>query len=535
MNIILAGFMGSGKSSVGRILARIMGMEFLDTDKLVAARSGKSIERLFHDDGEVCFRALESDVISSIKGEGKVIAVGGGTLVKEENIRILKEKGLLVHLRVSPQAVASRLAGTSGRPLFDKIGSDMSLLASFMAEREAGYSKADICIETDSLSVLETAEDIAGRFRPSSVDCASTVTVDLQERSYDIIIADRFDDWNKRISATGFKGKLAIITDHNVAPLYLKRIADDLKRSFSVYSIVLNSGEATKTLAEAERVYDILLKHGFDRSSGVLALGGGVIGDLAGFVASTYMRGIAFFQAPTTLLAQVDSSVGGKVAVNHPLAKNLIGAFYQPRLVIAETGFLRTLPMREIRAGLAEVIKYGIIYDTRFFDFLECSSSQILALKPDKIAEIIHKSCSIKASVVSEDEYEAGRRAILNYGHTIGHTLEYIGGYGSIVHGEAVAVGMVAAARLSVLEGFLSYEDELRQNGLIDRLGLPLKYAFGGYDDVLAALSRDKKCVDSVPSFVLAEKIGKVSIVKRVNDGNLREAIDTVLQPSDCI
>jgi 3-dehydroquinate synthase len=363
----------------------------------------------------------------------------------------------------------------------------------------------------------------------------TSVTVELKKRSYEIVISERIDAWHKRIAATGFEGKLALVTDDNVAPLYLDRVSNDLKGSYAVYPIVLKAGETSKTLSEAGRIYDVLLRHGFDRSSGVLALGGGVVGDLAGFVASTYMRGLAFFQAPTTLLAQVDSSVGGKVAVNHPLTKNLIGAFYQPRLVIAETNFLRTLPMREIRAGLAEVIKYGIIYDTCFFRFLERSAPQILALQPDTITEVINKSCLIKSLVVSEDEREEGQRAILNYGHTIGHALEYAGGYSSIVHGEAVAAGMAAAARLSVLEGLLSREDEWRQNSLISRFGLSLKYASEKISDVLAALSRDKKCVDSVPSFILAEGIGKVGIVKQVNDDNLREAIESILQSPGCI
>ncbi|MDD2485288.1 MAG: 3-dehydroquinate synthase [bacterium] len=535
MNIILAGFMGSGKSSVGPLLARMMGIDFLDTDSLIETKAGKSIDSIFRDEGEGFFRELESSVLAGIKGEDKVIAIGGGALVNTENIHVLKKKGLLIVLRVSPQTAAVRLADAPGRPLLNKIDGDREKLAALMAEREAGYGKADIFIETDNLSPQDVAKAIFDRLSSSSMLHESSVTVDLKKRSYEILISERIDAWHERIAATGFEGKLALITDDNVAPLYLDRVSDDLKGTYAVYPIVLKAGEASKTLSEAERIYDVLLQYGFDRSSGVLALGGGVVGDLAGFVASTYMRGLAFFQAPTTLLAQVDSSVGGKVAVNHPLTKNLIGAFYQPRLVIAETNFLRTLPMREIRAGLAEVIKYGIIYDTCFFRFLERSAPQILALQPDTITEVINKSCLIKSLVVSEDEREEGQRAILNYGHTIGHALEYAGGYSSIVHGEAVAAGMAAAARLSVLEGLLSREDEWRQNSLISRFGLSLKYASEKISDVLAALSRDKKCVDSVPSFILAEGIGKVGIVKQVNDDNLREAIESILQSPGCI
>ncbi len=535
MNIILAGFMGSGKSSVGPLLARMMGVDFLDTDSLIEAQSGKSIDSIFRDKGEGFFRELESSILAGIKGEDRVIAVGGGALINTENIHVLKKKGLLIVLKVSLQAAAARLADTCDRPLLNKMDGDKEELATLMAEREAGYGKADIFIETDNLSPQDVAKRIFDRLSSSSMFRETSVTVELKKRSYEIVISERIDAWHKRIAATGFEGKLALVTDDNVAPLYLDRVSNDLKGSYAVYPIVLKAGETSKTLSEAGRIYDVLLRHGFDRSSGVLALGGGVVGDLAGFVASTYMRGMAFFQAPTTLLAQVDSSVGGKVAVNHPLAKNLIGAFYQPRLVIAETAFLRTLPMCEIRAGLAEVIKYGIICDARFFGFLEQSAPQILMLQPDVITEAINKSCLIKSLVVSEDEREEGRRAILNYGHTIGHALEYASGYSSIVHGEAVATGMAAAARLSVLEGLLSHEDELRQNSLIDRFGLSLKYASGKISDVLAALSRDKKCVNSVPSFVLAEKIGKVGIARQVNDDNLREAIESIFQPSGCI
>jgi 3-dehydroquinate synthase len=271
-------------------------------------------------------------------------------------------------------------------------------------------------------------------------------------------------------------------------------------------------GEEYKTLATLEQIYDLLIDWGFDRYCGLLALGGGVIGDLTGFAAATYLRGIPFVQVPTTLLAQVDSSVGGKTGVNHPQGKNLIGAFYQPRHVHIDVGVLATLPDREYAAGLAEIVKYGVIRDAAFFAWLENERAALLARSPQALEQAVMISCQIKADVVESDENEQGLRAILNYGHTFGHAVETLAGYGVIRHGEAVAIGMVMAARTSVRLGFGSDGDVARIAGLLRSFGLPVEPPAFSSDDYLAVMRHDKKVRDGSIRLVLNHGIGAADL-----------------------
>jgi 3-dehydroquinate synthase len=307
--------------------------------------------------------------------------------------------------------------------------------------------------------------------------------------------------------------QVAIITNETVAPLYLQPVLSALgQRQVDVYQ--LPDGEAFKTLESYEAVTTFLLNARHNRSTCLVALGGGVVGDLCGFVAATFQRGVDFIQIPTTLLAQVDSSVGGKTAVNHPAGKNMIGAFYQPKAVLADTSVLATLPPREYAAGLAEVVKYGVIDDPEFFVWLEDNLEGLLARSPEILQQVILRSCASKAKVVSEDERESGRRAILNYGHTFGHAIEKLAGYGQWLHGEAVAIGMVMAARLSILHCGLAESDAARLESLLDGLGLPT--ALGEHDlsvdGMVEAMGMDKKVSDGRLKFVLAQNLGDVVI-----------------------
>lgn len=355
-----------------------------------------------------------------------------------------------------------------------------------------------------------------------------TLRVELGRRSYEILIGGGLlDGLGQRVASLGFSGRLALLSNHTVFGLYGKGATASLKEAgFDPVEIVIPDGEEHKGLLWIEIIMGELLKHGLDRGSVIVALGGGVVGDIAGFAAATYMRGISFVQVPTTLLAQVDSSVGGKTGVNHALGKNMIGAFWQPSLVLADLDTLRTLPERELRAGLSEVIKYGVIRDREFFDLLMQSSGDVLSLDPPALTRVVRRSCEIKAEVVGADEREAGMRAILNFGHTIGHAIETATGYTGLLHGEAVAIGMVHAARLAEKTGLMPAAESERVEEAVRLYGLPSAIPAGVSADVLIdAMSRDKKSVGGRVRFVLPEGIGSVRYGVEVERPLLEEVL----------
>lgn len=338
--------------------------------------------------------------------------------------------------------------------------------------------------------------------------------VGLGERSYPIWIGEGIlGQLGTALDEVNFPRKLALVTNPTVAALYRDRVVDSLLAAGYQPSVIeIPDGEAFKTLKTLETIYDALIRGGFDRFSGMLALGGGVIGDITGYAAATYLRGIPFAQVPTTLLAQVDSSVGGKTAVNHPLGKNLIGSFYQPRHVHIDVATLRTLPKREFAAGMAEVIKYGIIKDRAFFTWLGKERSSLQALDAQALIHAVMKSCQIKANVVEIDEKESSLRAILNYGHTFGHAIEALEGYGVVVHGEAVAIGMVVAARLAQSLGLSTAADVDSIRRLIESFGLAVVPPTHPLEDYLSAMGRDKKVKGGRLRFVLNHGIGECSM-----------------------
>lgn len=352
----------------------------------------------------------------------------------------------------------------------------------------------------------------------------------LGDRSYEIKIGPGLLS-QLGADCAGLKpgSRCAIISDRNVAPKYSKSVQLSLKKAgFDSVLIAVAAGETAKSLRVAEQCYDALAKHRLERKSFIVALGGGVVGDLAGFVAATYLRGIAFVQVPTTLLAQVDSSVGGKVGVNLKAGKNLVGAFHQPKLVLCDIETLRTLPEREFRAGLAEVIKYGIIYDAALFERLERELPQLLARDAKTLAEVIARCCEIKADVVGQDETESGLRAILNFGHTIGHAIENTSGYGKYLHGEAISIGQVAAASISAAIFGLPIMESERIKALFERAGLPtrIRLTAAQRKKIFAAMRLDKKVSAGEIKFVLAKKIGEVQWGQKVPES----VIETALQ-----
>ncbi|MFN6568147.1 3-dehydroquinate synthase [Dendronalium sp. ChiSLP03b] len=358
----------------------------------------------------------------------------------------------------------------------------------------------------------------------------SIINVNLPQQSYEIAIApSSLEQLGQYMTDLQLGKKVLVVSNPTIFKHYGEKAIASLKSAgFEVASCSLPAGERYKNLNSIQKLYDIALENRLERSSTMVALGGGVIGDMTGFAAATWLRGINVVQVPTTLLAMVDSSIGGKTGVNHPHGKNLIGAFHQPRSVLIDPEVLKTLPMREFRAGMAEVIKYGVIWDAELFSQMEASKNlnQLRYIKPEFISTILTRSCQAKADVVGKDEKEAGLRAILNYGHTIGHAVESLTGYRLVNHGEAVAIGMVAAGQIAVDLGLWQQEDTERQNALIQKAGLPTKLPDGvDIEAIIEALQLDKKVKAGKVRFILPTQIGVVTIKDDVPSETIRKVL----------
>ena len=354
------------------------------------------------------------------------------------------------------------------------------------------------------------------------------VSVNLGARSYSIVVeAGALGSVGERLRALGVGQRAALVTDAAIMRLHGAAVAGSLDRAgFTLTVIEVPEGEAAKTLAVAEHCWDRVLAAGLDRTSTILGLGGGAVGDLAGFVAATYMRGTHFVTLPTTVLAQVDASIGGKTAIDHPKAKNLIGAFHQPRLVVVDPAVVRTLPEREFRSGLAEIVKHGIVLEAAYFEEVERDATVLLARRLDVLERIIGGSCRLKASVIERDPEEKGElRFALNYGHTIGHALEAATAYERWTHGEAVSLGIVAEARLARRLGLADAPTTARQEALLAAVGLPIQAASVDVEAVLSAITRDKKARDGRVPFVLSPRLGEFRVVYDVPPADVRAAL----------
>lgn len=354
-----------------------------------------------------------------------------------------------------------------------------------------------------------------------------TLHVDLGPRSYPLYIGRDILSDPKVLAQHIAAGQVVLVSNETVAPLYVERVRAALGERSMVTEIVLPDGEQYKTLATLTEIFDQVMAAGHNRSTTFVAVGGGVVGDITGFAAACYQRGVNFVQIPTTLLAQVDSSVGGKTAVNHPLGKNMIGAFYQPQAVVIDISTLHTLPQREFAAGLAEVVKYGLICDVPFYEWLLASMPKLLAREEAALAECVERSCMIKAQVVAADEREGGVRAILNLGHTFGHAIETHQGYGVWLHGEAVATGMLLALQLSAMRGAIAQEDVAAFVALLRSMSLPVKSpANMSAADYLELMARDKKVLDGRLRLVLLDAVGDACIVDDVKDAEIEDLLE---------
>lgn len=515
-NIILVGFMGTGKSAIGNQLAQAIGYNFVDTDRIIEERAGMSIGEIFKREGEADFRRIEKDVIRRLSDiRSSVIATGGGAVVDVENLISLKKNGIMVCLEATPEMIMKRTEGNSDRPLLKNKDRLMGIKR-LLEIREPYYKKADISINTTGADIPKIVREIIRRTKDYIEEKGSPVKkirVGLGDRAYDIEIGVDLNSLGTRLLDLDLGKKIAIVTNPRVNKLYGKRVYRSIKeRGFDVRTIEIPDGERYKTIRWANHIYDNLIDWRFERSSILIALGGGVVGDITGFAAATFLRGITYIQVPTTLVAQVDSSVGGKTGLDHKKGKNLIGAFYQPRLVYIDPTVLRSLDKREFIAGLAEVIKYGVILDEGFFSFLEKNMDKILDLNLETLQQVILRSCEIKAQIVVEDEREADRRRILNFGHTLGHAIETLTGYKGLRHGEAVAIGMLKAAELSGKIGVCSKADAGRLKDLISSAGLPTAMPKIEPGEIIRTMELDKKVSGGEINFVLMRSIGDVIV-----------------------
>jgi 3-dehydroquinate synthase len=531
-HLILTGFSGTGKSAVGRLVARRLGWPFLDTDAEVVRRAGKPIAAIFAQHGQPRFRDLERQVLQqALAGPPCVIATGGGALVDPSNRDLMLRSGVVVCLEARPETIHQRLQvqpADGGSPEARPLLADpdpLDRIRTLKAQRQALYALAHWTVATHHMTPGEVADEVLRGWQmvasrqeahPDTIGADAPVMVATASGVYPILVGwGLLDELGARMRDTGLVGAAFLVTDETVAAHYGAQARRSLEAAgFATHVHAIPPGEPSKTLATAQALYAWLAGRRAERRDVIVALGGGVVGYLAGYVAATYLRGMPFVQVPTSLAAMVDASIGGKVAVDLPEGKNLVGAFHQPRLVLADVQTLTTLPPREVASGWAEAIKHGLILDADLFAFFESQADKLLRLEPEAATYVIRWSAAIKADVVSRDEQETrGLRTLLNYGHTIGHALETATEYGRFLHGEAVAVGMRGAALIGQRAGVTQGPGLLeRQQTLLKRFGLPDSCPGVDLEAVERAMGLDKKTEGGRIQWVLLERLGRAVV-----------------------
>jgi 3-dehydroquinate synthase len=521
-NVVLTGFMGTGKTSVGREVARRLGCAFIDMDTVIEQWAGKPIPRIFADDGEAKFREMEAALCKNLsRRSGLVIATGGGSLVDPDNRETMVSSGTVICLTCHPAEILRRLDGATGRPLLDVNDPRVEINRLLELRREA-YAAIPWHVDTTGLlldTVVDEVMELAGII---------TLAVRHPHGRYDVHVGtDLLSHVADTLRRTGVPAgtRVAVVSPPGVAELYGEQVEDGLRAAeYRPASCPIPDGEENKTLATVSNLYDQFLEQGLDRRSVVLALGGGVTGDVTGFAAATYMRGIRLIQVPTTLLAMVDASIGGKTGVDLPQGKNLVGAFKQPTAVVIDPNVLASLTAEEIRSGLAEVIKHAIIGAPGLFTQLREEGGSLDTWWQQVGVERLAWALRVKIVIVEEDPFEEGRRAVLNLGHTVGHALEQLSDY-SIRHGEAVAIGVVAAARISEQLGRAPTDVAASIESVISKWGLPVRCPPYRVDAILDAMAHDKKRQGRILRWVLPHEIGKVEIAHDVDPAVVREVL----------
>ena len=532
-NIFLTGFSGTGKSTVGRAVARLLGWQFVDTDELIVEATGKPIATIFEEGGEAAFRRLENEHLTEVcEAERQIVSTGGGIVMDDRNRRLMETSGVVVCLEAGLGTIHRRILAEEG-PAIRPMLSDpdpLRRIGALKAERQAGYARAHWTVHTDRLTPEEAAGEVARAYRiltdrvegtpttqsyPSKRERAGNQPHVLSVRTtagdYPVWVGwGNLAQLGGRVREIVGEGAAYVVTDAGASAH--AAIASEFLAAAGVPVQVLElpSGEGSKTLDTVRQIYGWLASHRAERGDLVVAVGGGVVGDVAGFAAATYLRGMRFAQVPTTLLAMMDSSIGGKTGVDLSEGKNLVGAFHQPQFVLDDVRTLQTLPERERISGWAEAIKHGLIADEGLLRSFEDKGEAIRSLGGVATTEIIARSVAIKADVVSRDERETlGLRVLLNYGHTIAHALEAATGYEKYLHGEAVSIGMMGAAAVCRGLDMLTDADVDRQRRLLEAYGLPVRLDQTGLEGAMAAaMALDKKTVGGAIRWVLLDGIG---------------------------
>lgn len=549
--IILIGFSGTGKSAVGHRVAAILGWDFIDIDALVVQSAGKPIDRIFREDGESSFREIEKRAIKSASVKPNVvISTGGGAVIDDSTRTAILGSGFVVCLEAQPTTIVERLAiempgndsSREVRPLLtDSDSSPKDRIETLKRNRQSAYSEAHWVISTDFLSIEQTAQEVLRAWRrlgssytQRDVDESVAAMVTTDYGSYPVVVGWEFleSELGRRLLGVGFKGRAFIICDSNVVHPYGRMSQLSLhKAGIESHLFIFPAGEENKSLVTATAIFEWLAERRAERRDAIVAVGGGVAGDLAGLVSALYARGMSLVHVPTSLTAMVDSSIGGKTAVDLPAGKNLVGAFHQPILVVTDVSSLQTLPARALHEGWAEAIKHGFALDEGLVEFYETHSDELLSLDPDLMTKMVAWNIAIKSMVVTEDEREtSGLRALLNYGHTIGHALEVVAGYGRYLHGEAVAIGMSGAARLGTLHGITPPEIVSRQRDILSRYGLPTTYRDVDTPSLIEAMTRDKKRSAGESRWILLEAVGKATVHSGIPTEKVEQILDDLVQ-----
>ncbi len=518
-NLILTGFMGTGKTTVGREIAKRLGREFVDMDALIEARTGLTVGTIFQQQGEAYFRRLEADLCRELASRsGLVIATGGGTLIPDLNRELLMASGTVVCLTASLDEILRRLARAEDRPLLQAANRRQRLEA-LLAERATVYERIPLRVDTTGFTVDEVADQVLAVAKNR---IPLVIPVRYPGGIYTVYLGHGLlARCGELLRQQGLGGRIALVTNPTVGNLYASSVHRSLTAAgFEVVSCLVPDGEMHKTFGTVEKLYSCFIEADLDRYSTVLALGGGVISDIAGFAAATYLRGVSFVQLPTTLLAMVDASIGGKVGIDHPRGKNAIGAFKQPTLVIGDLDTLHTLAAMEFTGGLAEVVKAGLVGDPVLFEQIETHG-------PTPLPWLIERAVRIKVAIVEEDPYENGRRAVLNLGHTFAHALELLSGY-TLSHGQAVSVGLVGAARLSARLGLCESALATRVESVLARLGLPTSYQHYTPHQVWQAMATDKKRRNRTLRFVVMRGLGDVFVCDQVSKEDVLDVLTSL-------
>jgi len=541
--IFLTGLPGSGKTTIGHRTADLLGWSFVDTDDVLAERMGMPVGQVLVEYGEERFRQLESEVLHDLAdGVRVVISTGGGVVISEANRKFMRENGLTVYLQACIDTSWKRMQETSvhiARPLIAGENGRQRLQELYTTRR-TWYEEAVIQIDTEEGSQNELARRLISLalargslflpFLPREVIKFHVGNVSSQA----IVEWGGLPHLGESLRALEFSERLFVITDSQVGALYTQSMQTLLESAgFQPYFFTITAGEASKSFKYFQQIVDWLVEHKAERKEAIIALGGGVVGDLAGFIASCYLRGVPFVQVPTTLLAQVDSAIGGKTGFNHALGKNLIGSYYQPKLIYVDPAFILTLPERIYCEGWVEIAKYAMILDDKLFTLLEENLDALRVRDPALLTSVVAHSIRMKMDIVQYDELDFGLRNILNYGHTFGHALEATTDYGTWLHGEAISIGMEVAARVAVASGKLSQGEAARQTKLLQALNLPIRCSGADVDAILNAMLRDKKVRAGRMRWVLPTHIGHAEVYSDIDSAIVREAVMAVCRGED--